>query len=58
MGVARAPVVGSGCCPAWRLSVSKPGLRGGVNGNSDQSLQLGLGNSREIGYSVSASDAA
>src|SRR4030081_3357200 len=27
MGVARAPVVGSGCAPAWIASVAKPGMR-------------------------------
>src|SRR5665213_4525228 len=27
MGVARAPVVGSGCAPAWIASVLKPGVR-------------------------------
>src|SRR6266567_46912 len=27
MGVARAPVVGSGCAPAWTASVANPGTR-------------------------------
>jgi hypothetical protein len=41
IGVTRAPVVGSGCAPAWMASVEKPGKRS-VIGKSLRVPQNGM----------------
>src|SRR4051812_26707936 len=41
MGAARAPVAGSGICPACRQSVSKPNLRSAIGCDSSRGGRLG-----------------